>query len=117
LFKKGRHHRNISVILITQNLFHQGRFCRDISLNAKYSVALKNVRDKSQFQYLVRQVHPEDSDSLYNSYLEATERAHGYLILDFAQDTDDRLRYRTNVFADEYPPIIYMPTKKGDEAD
>jgi hypothetical protein len=117
LFTKGSHHRNISVILITQNLFHQGRFCRDISLNAKYSVALKNVRDKSQFQYLARQVHPEDSDSLYKSYLEATERAHGYLILDFAQDTDDRLRYRTNVFPDEYPPIIYMPTKKGDEAD
>jgi len=62
-------------------------------------------------------VHPEDSDSLYKSYLEATERAHGYLILDFAQDTDDSLRYRTNVFPDEYPPIIYIPTKKGDEAN
>jgi len=35
LFTKGSHYRNISVILITQNLFHQGRFCRDISLNAK----------------------------------------------------------------------------------
>jgi len=31
LFNKGSHHRNISVILITQNLFHQGRFCRDIA--------------------------------------------------------------------------------------
>ena len=79
LFTKGSHHRNFSVILITQNLFHRGRFCRDISLNAKYSVALKNVRDKSQFQYLARQVHPEDSDSLYTAYLESTERAHGYL--------------------------------------
>jgi len=115
--RKGSHRRNISVILITQNLFHQGRFCRDISLNSKYSVALKNVRDKSQFQYLARQVHPEDSDSLYKLYPEATERAHGYLILDFAQDTDDRLRYQTNVFPDVYPPIIYMSTKKGDEAD
>jgi len=35
LFTRGSHHRNISVILITQNLFHQGRFCRDISLNAQ----------------------------------------------------------------------------------
>ena len=117
LFTKGSHHRNTSVILITQNLFHQGRFCRDISLNAKYLVALKDVRDKNQFQYLARQVHPEDSDSLYKAYLEATERAHGYLILYFPQDTDDRLMYRTNVFPDEYQPIIYMPTKKGNEAD
>ena len=46
MFTRGSHHRNISVILITQNLFHQGRFCRDISLNAHYIVAFKNVRDK-----------------------------------------------------------------------
>jgi len=30
LFTRGSHHTNISVILITQNLFHQGRYCRDI---------------------------------------------------------------------------------------
>jgi hypothetical protein len=64
LFTKGSHHRNISVILITQNLFHRGRYCRDISLNATYLVLLKNVRDKTQFAYLARQMYPEDSDSL-----------------------------------------------------
>jgi len=41
LFTKGSHHRNINFILITQNLFHQGKFCRDISLTAKYIVVLK----------------------------------------------------------------------------
>jgi len=51
LFTKGSHHRNISVILITQNLFHQGRYCRDISLNAKYLVPLKNVRDMNEFMF------------------------------------------------------------------
>ena len=39
------------------------------------------------------------------------------VILDFAQDTDDRSRYRTSVYPDEYPPIIYMPTKTDGEAD
>jgi hypothetical protein len=102
LFNKGSHHRNVSVLLITQNIFQQGRFCRTISLNAKYTVALKNVRDKNQFLYLARQVHPENSDSLYRAYIDATEKPHGYFILDFAQDTDDRLRYRTNFFPEEY---------------
>lgn len=55
LFTKGSHHRNISVILITQNLFHQGRYCRDILLNATYLVLLKNVGDMTQFAYLARQ--------------------------------------------------------------
>jgi len=43
LFTNGNRHRNISVILITQNLFHQGRFSRDILLNAKYLVVLKKT--------------------------------------------------------------------------
>ena len=54
LFTKDSHHRNISAILITRNLFHQGRYCRDFSPNAKYLVLLKNVRDKNQFTHLAR---------------------------------------------------------------
>ena len=64
LFTKGSHHRNINVILITENLFHQAKCCKDISLNAKYIVLLKNTRDKNQFKHLVRQVYPEDSAGL-----------------------------------------------------
>jgi len=108
LFTKDSHHRNISVILIIQILFHQGRFCRDISLNAKYLVLLKNVRDKSQLMCLARQVYPENSASLYKAYLDATQRPRGYLHLDLSQDTDDRLRFRKNIFPTEQT-IVYSP--------
>jgi hypothetical protein len=47
-------------------------------------------------------------------YREATQNPHGYMILDFAQDTDDRLRFRTNIFPVEYPPVIYA--RVNDEA-
>jgi ABC-type lipoprotein export system ATPase subunit len=40
-FTKGSLHRNINVILITQNLFYQLRFSRDISLKAMSLVVLK----------------------------------------------------------------------------
>jgi len=49
LFRKGIHHRNISVILITQNMFHQCKYHRDNAVNAKYIVVLKNVRDREKF--------------------------------------------------------------------
>jgi hypothetical protein len=113
LFRKGCHYRNISVILITQSLFHQSPFCRDISLNKKFLVLLKNTRDKQQFSHLARQVYPENSKSLYDSYLDATEKAHGYLLLDLMQDTDDRLRYRTHIFPDERPVDFFDPTIGG----
>jgi len=114
LFTKSSHHRNISVILITQNFFHQGRYCRDTSLNAKYLVLLKNARDKNQFMFLACQVYPENSASLYKAYVDATQRPHGYLLLDLSQDTDDRLRFRTDIFPTEQT-IVYSPAT-SDEA-
>jgi len=108
LFTRGSHHRNISVISITQYLFHQGRNCRDISLYAKYLVLFKNVSDKRQFSYLANEVLPEDSSGLFKAYLDATKRPHGYLLLDLTQDSEDQYRFRTNVFPHEHPPIIYI---------
>jgi len=59
-------------------------------------------------------VLPKASASLCEAYREATQNPHVYMILDFAQDTDDLLRYLTNVFPSEYPLIIYALVK--DEA-
>ena len=43
LFTKDCHHRNISFILMTQNIFSQSKHSRHISLNAKYLVLLKTL--------------------------------------------------------------------------
>ena len=48
LFTKGSHHKNKSVIAVTQNLFHQSRFQRTISLNTHYMVLFKSPRHASQ---------------------------------------------------------------------
>ena len=45
-FNRGSHNRNLSVIYIVQNLFHQGKGSRSISLNSHYLVLFKNPRDK-----------------------------------------------------------------------
>jgi len=47
MFKRGSHQRNISVNLITQNLFQHGRKCRNIMLNAHYVVALNTSEIRS----------------------------------------------------------------------
>ncbi|KAG8239773.1 hypothetical protein J437_LFUL019375 [Ladona fulva] len=49
LFTKGAHHWNLSVIFITQNLFHQGKGHRDISLNSHYIIKARYfiLQDKS----------------------------------------------------------------------
>lgn len=102
LFTKGSHHRNLSVILITQNIFHQGAHCRDISLNAKYIVMFKNPRDKAQFQHLARQIYPENPKELLKIYKDTTQTPHGYLLIDLTQGINESLRFRTDVFQPEY---------------
>jgi len=46
LFTKGSHHRNISLVLITQNLFHQGLSSSDIYLNSKHIVVFKSPKTR-----------------------------------------------------------------------
>jgi len=49
MFTKILHHRNVSVVYLTQKVFDRNRYARTISLNAHYLVLFKNPRDASQF--------------------------------------------------------------------
>ena len=84
LFTKGSNHRNISVLILTQNLFHQGTNCLlgTSSISRRQSQPLRSIsgRDTSAAR-----------------------------ISDTRQDTDDTLRFRTNIFPDEGSPIVYAP--------
>lgn len=111
LFTKGCHHKNMSVFLITQNLFHQGRGQRDISLNANYIVFFKNPRDRGQIQHLARQVYPEDVRFLQEAYRDATTSPHGYLLLDLKQSTPENCRFRTDIFPTDERMHVYVPRK------
>jgi len=107
IFTKGSHHRNISLIFISQNLFIQGKKTRTISLNTHYMIIFKNPRDKAQFSQLARQMLPGKTQFLNECFMDATSHAHGYLFLDFKQQTPENLRVRTNIIPGE-KFIVYI---------
>lgn len=109
LFTRGCHHKNISVIFITQNIFHQGKHQRDMSLNTSYMVIFKNPRDRAQIKHLARQIYPEDSKFLQEAYMDACNQPYGYLFIDLKQDTDDAFRFRTCIFPDDKVHYAYVP--------
>jgi hypothetical protein len=110
LFTRGSHHTNVSVIYITQNLFHQGKGQREISLNAHYLVFFKSPRDSAQISHLARQVFPNEPKFVVESYKDATAIPHGYLLFDLTQSTSDDCRCRTNIFGEQPPgyTIVYQ---------
>lgn len=94
-FTRKAHHRNTSVIYITQNIFDRAPQNRTISLNAHYLVLFKNPCDKPQIEVLSRQL---GMSHLTSAYKEATRVHHGYLMVDLSPQTSDELRLRSLLF-------------------
>ena len=99
LFTKGSHHRDISVMYIVQNLFDKNKEHRTISLNAQYLVVFKNPRDASQITHLAKQMYPTQIRFMQDAFKQATDRPHGYLLVDTTQSTPDHLRLRSQIFS------------------
>jgi len=101
MFTKVSHHRNVSVVYLTQNLFDINKYARTISLNAHYLVLFTNPRDAAQFATLARQMYPNASTFAIKAYKDATNDPYGYLLIDLKPKQDERCRLRTNVFSRE----------------
>lgn len=114
IFTKGSHHRNLSVLLLSQNLFHGGKFYREISLNTNYIVVFKNPRDKAQISHLARQISPLNTKFIQEAYLDATSAPHGYLLIDLNQSTPENIRIRTCIFPSDPVNYVYVPKQVRD---
>jgi len=101
LFTKVSHHRNTSIVYITQNLFQQNKVNRTISLNAHYMVLFKNPRDVSQVTHLAKQMYPGHVKFMQEAFKDATEKPYGYLLVDLKPNTPESLRLRTDIFPGE----------------
>lgn len=99
LFTRGCHHWNMSAIHIVQNLFYEG--LRTSRINAQYLVLMKNPSDQSQILNLGKQLFPGKHKYFIESYNDATNEPHGYLLVDLTQSTPDSYRLRTNIFPNE----------------
>ena len=108
MFTRAAHHKPCFIIFIMQNLFPPGKESRTRSLNTHYYCIFKNPRDKSQIEFLARQISPRNSKAILKIFESATEKPHSYLFLDFTQECPDEFRFRSNLF--EKPMLIYKIT-------
>ena len=107
-FTATSHHRNISIIIISQNIFAQGKAARTISLNLHYMVLFRNTRDTSQVMTLARQIMPSRTRYFMDAYNKATDRPYGYILVDLSPHTDKTYQLRTCILPDELC-IVYTP--------
>ena len=98
LFTKGSHHRNISIVYLTQNVFPQGKACRDIALNTQYLVLFNNPIDRQQVRTLARRIYPSTSAMFTERFEEATSRPYDCLVIDLKSSTSEQDRLLTDIF-------------------
>lgn len=108
-FTRKGHHRNATVIYITQNMFQQSKASRTISLNAHYMILFQNTRDKGQIKVLANQIQ---LPHLVTAYQDAITVPHGYLLIDFHPRTPETYRLRTDIFhrwhtEEDRGPLLY----------
>ena len=95
LFTEGSHHRNLSVVVLNQNLY----FSRDPTQrrNCHYLVLFNNPVDRQPIMTLGRQMYPSRAGFLLRKFEEATNKPFGYLVVDLKATTPDSSRLRTDV--------------------
>jgi GTPase SAR1 family protein len=104
LFTKKSHHRNITVMFLTQNLYPRSKYMRDISINSNYIVLMRNPVEMLQIKCLSHRIETKSNENLLlKAYKEATKQPYSYLLLDLCQE----LRYRTQIFPCDEFQIVY----------
>lgn len=98
LFSKKCHHRSVTIFLIVQNLFYNGRERLSMFRCAHYLCIFQSHLDKSQIYSLAHKILPGKQKLFIKIFEAATNKPNGYLFLDGHQHTPPEARFRTDLF-------------------
>ena len=95
LFTEGSHHRNLSVMVLNQNLYHSKSPTE--RRNCQYLILFKNPMDKQAVMTLARQMYPGKTSIFLDKFDEATAKPYHYLLVDLIANTEEKSRFQNNV--------------------
>lgn len=111
LFCVAAHHKNITVMLLTQNLYMPGKYARTILLNCQYVILFRNIRDARQIMTFGSQVFPGRVDFFKSAYDLATSKPYGYILIDMSSSSEasveEKYRLRSNILPGQ-DTIVYV---------
>ena len=97
LFTEGSHHRNLSVINLTQDLFPRGKQSTTQRRNTQYLVLFKSPMGQDQIQTIAKFMFPGSVKEFMRIYHQATSRPFGHLVVDTIEALQNRLK--TDIFS------------------
>ena len=109
LFTVFGRHLNLCLAFLTQRLFNNNDFFRQISQNSDYIGVFKNPRNSREIRTLASQITPKTLE-LLNIYQKATKDPYSYVLINLTQEGPPQLKYISNVFSKSHIVDVYVPT-------
>lgn len=98
LVTRASHHRNISVLFLTQDHFYNGTERKTFTRSAHYLVLFRNPLDLSSIYAIANKIAPKNVKSFLRLFNAATNKPNGYLFVDGRQSTPNNAKFRTDIF-------------------
>ena len=106
LFTVDARHMNISMAFLTQRMFVNNEYFRQISQNSDYFCIFKNPRNCSEIRTLAQQLTPGSLD-LIEIYKKATETPFSYLFINLTQECNSNVKYLSHIFDENHSIKVY----------
>jgi len=107
LFVVDGRHLNMSLIFLSQRLFVNDEYFRQISGNCDYFCVFKNPRKVNEVRELAKQLTPGTLE-LLNIYALATKEPYSYLFINLTQECHESLKYTSHLFDYDHYIKIYL---------
>ena len=108
LFTVTSHHRNVTTVMLSQNLYPPGKYARTISLNCLNVILFKNYRDSRQIITFGSQILPGYVSYFKAAYEAATHPNFGYLHVCLEPTQNKEYQLRSSILPGE-DMVIYRP--------
>ena len=109
LFTVFGRHLDLCLAFLTQRLFNNNEFFRQISQNSDYIGVFKNPRNSREIRTLASQITPKTLE-LLTIYQKATKDPYSYVLINLTQEGLPQLKYISNVFAKNHVVNVYVST-------
>ena len=109
IFTVHGRHLNLSLAFLTQRLFHNNEYFRQISQNCDYMCCFKNPRNSMEIRNLAMQITP-NSLELLDIFKKATQNPFSYLIINLTQECIPQLKYLNDIFEENGVIKVYVLT-------
>ena len=109
LFTVFGRHLNLCLAFLTQRLFNNNEFFRQISQNSDYIGVFKNPRNSREIRTLASQITPKTLE-LLTIYQKATKEPYSYVLINLTQEGLPQLKYISNMFSKNHVVNVYVPT-------